>query len=380
MRNFSVKCPVEELQGKEKLITRREPSELDPRPESGWTLKKLKRNLASVPICQRSNQPAFQPGGDVLEYLSRLKNIKQEIINVGFPTIDDSFMVTIVIVGLPSSYTHFLETLQVTGKLEKLKFDELCEMLSQHDKTFGKKKKVGEDVFLIEANTSKSSADSSRGRGRGNQNQAAQNRGRSPNRGGRNNFQGRGNNQGRSTFQEQGYNNQGRGRSQNRSQSRGRGQFSGRGRDLSQIVCRRCNKVGHYAEDCRTSLNKIPKFQQHSAQFSNDQDEDSSEYVFTSSPASQISSHLRSDYEDAWILDSGATQHMTCQRDFFWNFQECQLNSIFLADDTKHTPYGKGVVKVFLPDIGEKMISNAWYVPSFKKNLLSLVTIQQAGH
>lgn len=103
--------------------------------------------------------------GDILEYLSRLKNIKQEIINAGFPAIDDSFMVTIVIAGLPSSYTHFLETLQVTGKLEKLKFDELCEMLSQHDKTFGKKKKVGEDVFLTEASTSKSSTDSSRGRG-----------------------------------------------------------------------------------------------------------------------------------------------------------------------------------------------------------------------
>lgn len=162
-------------------------------------------------------QQKLTEGGDVLEYLSRLKNIEQEIINAGFPVIDDSFMVPIVIAGLPSSYTHFLENLQVTGKLEKLKFDELCEMLSQHDKTFGKKKKVGEDVFLTEASTSKSSTGSSRGRGRGNQNQAAHNRGRSQsrgnnfNRGGRNNFQGRGNDKGRGNFQGQGYNNQGRG-------------------------------------------------------------------------------------------------------------------------------------------------------------------------
>jgi len=269
-------------------------------------------------------QQKLTEGGDVLEYISRLKNIRQEIINVGFPAIDDSFMVTIVITGLPSSYTHFLETLQVTGELEKLKFDELCEMLTQHDKTFGKKNKVGEDVFLTEASTSKSSANSSLGRGRGNQNQAAHNvqsRGRSQSRGNnsnrgnssrRSNFQGRGNNQGRGNFQGQGNNNQGRGQSQHRSQSRGRGQSSGRGRDLSQIVCRRCNKVGHYPEDCQTSLNKIPKFQQRSVQFANDQDDDNSKYVFTSSPASQLSSHLRSDYEDAWILDSGATQHMTC--------------------------------------------------------------------
>jgi hypothetical protein len=71
---------------------------------------------------------------------------------------------------------------------------------------------------------------------------------------------------------------------------------------------------------------------------------------------------------------------MTFRRDFFWTFQECQLNSIFLVDDTTHTPYGKGSVKVSLPGIGEKMISNVWYVPTFKKNLLSLVMIQQAGH
>ena len=43
-------------------------------------------------------------------------------------------------------------------------------------------------------------------------------------------------------------------------------------------------------------------------------------------------------------------------------------------------PYGKGAVKFFLPGIREKLISNVWYVPTFKKKLLSLVMIRQAGH
>ena len=63
----------------------------------------------------------------LLEYISRLKNIKKEIVNVGFQAVDDSFMTTILIAGLPYSYTHFSEALQVTVKLEKLKFDELSE-------------------------------------------------------------------------------------------------------------------------------------------------------------------------------------------------------------------------------------------------------------
>lgn len=43
-------------------------------------------------------------------------------------------------------------------------FDELSEMLAQHKKTFGKKKQQ-KDVFFTEANTSKSSTNSSRDRG-----------------------------------------------------------------------------------------------------------------------------------------------------------------------------------------------------------------------
>jgi hypothetical protein len=71
---------------------------------------------------------------------------------------------------------------------------------------------------------------------------------------------------------------------------------------------------------------------------------------------------------------------MTYRRDYFWNYQDVQLNPIYLVDDTTHIPQGKGLVKFFLPGIGEKWISNVWYVPTFKKKLLCLVTIRQVGH
>jgi hypothetical protein len=71
---------------------------------------------------------------------------------------------------------------------------------------------------------------------------------------------------------------------------------------------------------------------------------------------------------------------VTYHRDYFWNYKYVQLNPIYLVDDTTHIPQGKGSVKFFLPGIGEKWISNVWYVPSFKKKLLSLVTIKQVGH
>ena len=43
-------------------------------------------------------------------------------------------------------------------------------------------------------------------------------------------------------------------------------------------------------------------------------------------------------------------------------------------------PQAKRTVKVELPGIGERLISNVWYVPTFKKNLLSLVVICQLGN
>jgi hypothetical protein len=66
---------------------------------------------------------------------------------------------------------------------------------------------------------------------------------------------------------------------------------------------------------------------------------------------------------------------MTYRRDYFWNYQDVKINPIYSDNDTTHTPQVKGLVKLFLPVIGETWISNVCYVPTFKKKMLSLVTI-----
>ena len=98
---------------------------------------------------------------DVLEYISRIKNIHQEIIKGNFPRLEDIFLVSIIINGLPSSYKHFLETLKITNKLSTVTFDSLSKLLAQHIKYFGKQKQSGEDLLFTKAESSK---------GRGNSN------------------------------------------------------------------------------------------------------------------------------------------------------------------------------------------------------------------
>ena len=62
----------------------------------------------------------------------------------------------------------------------------------------------------------------------------------------------------------------------------------------------------------------------------------------------QSSYCFKNDFEYAWIMDIGATQHMTYMKDFFWSYEDYHLNSIFLPDDSIHLPRGKGIVKVDL--------------------------------
>ena len=85
---------------------------------------------------------------DVLEYISRVKNIHLDIIKGGYGKLEDNFLISILINGLLESYRQFIETLQIADKLTSATFDSFSEMLTQHSKTFGTQKQSSEYVFF----------------------------------------------------------------------------------------------------------------------------------------------------------------------------------------------------------------------------------------
>jgi hypothetical protein len=256
---------------------------------------------------------------------------------------------------LPPYYKYFLETLKITNKLSTTNFDSLCELLAQHSKSFGKQKQSREDLLFTKVESSKGREKSNFG-----------------------NFQNLSSNRGRG---------QGRGRSNFHLQNfqcniHNSNAQSGRGRNSNQVRCNRCLKMGHYASNFLTNNDQLPNFKhtsnsnsQQPVQYAEGQDYQDDEYEYVFLAAKHVDS-----FENDWILDTGATHHMTYHRDYFWNYKDVQLNPIYLSNDTTHIPRGKSSMKYFLPGIGEKWISNVWYVPSFKKKKLSLVTIRQVGH
>jgi len=71
---------------------------------------------------------------------------------------------------------------------------------------------------------------------------------------------------------------------------------------------------------------------------------------------------------------------MCYRRNSFYTYQDKQPNPIYFADETTHTPQGKGLVNFSLPRFGKILLSNVWYVPNFQMSLFPLVLVRWGGH
>lgn len=59
--------------------------------------------------------------------------------------------------------------------------------------------------------------------------------------------------------------------------------------------------------------------------------------------------------ENKWIIDSGASAHMTYQQEFFSEFEETDKNNVALPNKQELEIKGIGTIKI------EKFIDGKWY-------------------
>jgi len=76
-----------------------------------------------------------------------------------------------------------------------------------------------------------------------------------------------------------------------------------------------------------------------------------------------------------WIVDSGATQHMTFQQKWFTMYEWISPRRVFMGDDIVLDAIGKGNIKATM-QTGDKMshttIAQVLHVPKMKNNLISV--------
>ncbi|XP_020678606.2 uncharacterized protein LOC110096826 [Dendrobium catenatum] len=154
--------------------------------------------------------------------------------------------------------------------------------------------------------------------------------------------------------------------------ARGRGHgFRGRGRsNLANIKCHFCKRYGHTYRYCW----KRQESEEANADLVQEKEVEKSEDTMFLTHSKEYG-----DSGDVWFIDSGCSNHMTGNRRLFVTLDNSIQSEVRTGDDNKLFVEGKGDILVQTRK-GEKKISDVFYVPNLKHNLLSVGQLNQKGY
>jgi hypothetical protein len=85
--------------------------------------------------------------------------------------------------------------------------------------------------------------------------------------------------------------------------------------------------------------------------------------------------------DDTWLIDCGASRHMTEFRDLLTNLVEKETNlHVVLGDDARYNVKGVGTSTFQLDSNMHLQLSEVLYVPGMKRNLVSISAFEDKGY
>jgi len=149
----------------------------------------------------------------------------------------------------------------------------------------------------------------------------------------------------------------GYGRGRGRSGARGRG----RGRiNKGSVECFKCHKLGHYHNEC--------SLWEENANFAEFED---GELLLMAQSCLN-----RNAKDEVWFLDSGCSNHMIGTKDWLFEFDSEFRESVKLGDDSRMPVMGRGNLKFLIGGMIQ-VITNVYYLPGLRNNLLSIGQLPQ---
>jgi hypothetical protein len=127
--------------------------------------------------------------------------------------------------------------------------------------------------------------------------------------------------------------------------------------------CHYCKKQGHKRVNC---------FKEKRDKLNNGESE-------RSNAAWSFVANSDSGFLDGWVLDSGASRHLTGKRDLMHDIKSCEAKYVVIADGSKKRSIEKGKVLI-KHGLKEILIDEVYYVPGLKANLVSVDKLVQKGH
>jgi len=82
---------------------------------------------------------------------------------------------------------------------------------------------------------------------------------------------------------------------------------------------------------------------------------------------------------DVWIVDSGATWHMTPHHDWFYTYEPVLEGSVFMGNDYVLKIVGVDIIKIKMFDSFVRTLQAVRHVKGLKKNLLSIGQLDDLG-
>ncbi|XP_057837949.2 uncharacterized protein LOC131048110 [Cryptomeria japonica] len=159
----------------------------------------------------------------------------------------------------------------------------------------------------------------------------------------------------------------GRGSSPSSSSGRGKYQTSTQNQpqseryDKSSAQCYYCKKFGHYRNEYRKK--QYDSRQQNSNFIKENQTQDSMSIACNIAKESE---------KDIWFLDSGYSNHIIGNLEMFSSLDENVKLDVTLGNDNKVSVMGKGSVNILTQMREKKYISDVYFVPGLKHNLMSI--------
>ncbi|KAE8681667.1 GDSL esterase/lipase [Hibiscus syriacus] len=96
-----------------------------------------------------------------------------------------------------------------------------------------------------------------------------------------------------------------------------------------------------------------------------------SDFAFTATPSTSCSS--------SWLLDSACSQHMTHNREWFFDFKELKGGIIYTANNSPLDTLGIGSIHLRNQDGSIRTLIGIHYVPDLMRNLISMGTLESKG-
>lgn len=140
--------------------------------------------------------------------------------------------------------------------------------------------------------------------------------------------------------------------------------------------CTHCRKPGHTIDNCfRKNQKENNNNKRYNSRNGNRNARNGRDNQRGANNAHAFMISLHSTSIDTWYVDSGASRHMCCRKEWFTELTESNPVDIYFGDDSSVQAAGTGTVTLTMRLPGKKSIQatlhDVLYVPSFKKNLLA---------